>query len=53
MANMTFKTNILPNSNLEYNLGSTTKQWNIYGRLFTMIRKNEERRFLFKLNFDY
>ena len=35
MANMTFKTNILPNSNLEYNLGSTVKKWNIYGRLIT------------------
>ena len=33
MANMTFKTNLLPNSDLGYNLGSTTAQWNIYGNL--------------------
>ena len=33
MANMTFKTNLLPNSDLEYSLGSTTAQWNIYGNL--------------------
>ena len=33
MANMTFKTNLLPNSDLGYSLGSTTAQWNIYGNL--------------------
>ena len=33
MANLTFKANLLPNSNLGYNLGSTTTQWNIYGNL--------------------
>ena len=34
MANMTFKTNLLPNSTtLEYSLGSEDKQWNIYGEL--------------------
>ena len=33
MANMTFKTNLLPNSNLEYSLGSATKQWVIYGNM--------------------
>ena len=32
--NMTFKTNLLPNSTtLEYSLGSEDKQWNIYGEL--------------------
>ena len=33
MADMIFKTNLLPNSDLEYSLGSTTAQWNIYGAL--------------------
>lgn len=34
MANMTFKTNILPNSTTkEYSLGSLTNVWNIYGDL--------------------
>ena len=34
MANMTFKTNLLPNSTtLEYSLGSETQKWNIYGNL--------------------
>ena len=38
MANMNFKANILPNSDLTYNIGSTTAQWNFYGHLKT----NEE-----------
>ena len=33
MADMTFKADLLPNSNLEYSLGSTTAQWKIYGNL--------------------
>ena len=33
MANMTFKANLLPNSDLGYSLGSTTQQWMIYGDL--------------------
>ena len=33
MANMTFKANLLPNSNLGYSLGSSTQQWAIYGNL--------------------
>ena len=33
MANMTFKTNLMPNSSQEYNLGSSEKKWNIYGDL--------------------
>jgi len=33
MANMTFKANLLPNSDLGYNLGSSTTGWNIYGKL--------------------
>lgn len=36
MANMTFKTNILPNSDLGYSLGSSENpqaRWNIYGNL--------------------
>ena len=33
MANMTFKANLLPNSNLGYNLGSSTQKWNVYGDL--------------------
>ena len=33
MANMTFKTNILPQSSLSYNLGSSSLQWNVYGTL--------------------
>lgn len=33
MANMTFKTNLLPNSNLGYSLGSSDLKWNIYGDL--------------------
>jgi len=34
MANMTFKTNLLPNSTtLEYSLGSENQPWNIYGEL--------------------
>ena len=40
MANMTFKTNLLPNSDLEYSLGSTTAQWNIYGKLFGELGNN-------------
>lgn len=31
MANMTFKTNILPNSDAGYSLGSSDLHWNIYG----------------------
>ena len=31
MANMTFKANLLPNSDLEYNLGSSDKKWIING----------------------
>ena len=31
MANMTFKANLLPNSDLEYNLGSSDKRWIING----------------------
>ena len=30
---MTFKTDLLPHQNLTYTLGSTTAQWNIYGKL--------------------
>lgn len=30
MANMTFKANLLPNSDLEYSLGSADKRWKIY-----------------------
>lgn len=36
MANMTFKTNILPNSDFGYSLGSSTNpqaRWNVYGNL--------------------
>ena len=33
MANMTFKANLLPSSNLGYNLGSSDKKWNVYGIL--------------------
>ena len=33
MANMTFKTNLLPNSNLGYSLGSSEQKWNVYGDL--------------------
>ena len=33
MANMTFKADLLPSSNLEYNLGSTTQEWAVYGIL--------------------
>ena len=31
MANMTFKTNLLPNSNLGYSLGDSTHKWKING----------------------
>lgn len=31
MANMTFKTNLLPNSNLDYSLGDSTHKWKING----------------------
>ena len=31
VANLTFKANLLPNSNLGYSLGSSTAQWNVYG----------------------
>ena len=33
IANLTFKSNLLPSNDLEYNLGSATQQWNIYGLL--------------------
>ena len=33
MADMNFKANILPNSDLGYNVGSTTAKWNFYGHL--------------------
>ena len=34
MANMTFKTNLLPNSTSgEYSLGSSEQYWNIYGKV--------------------
>lgn len=33
MANMTFKANLLPNTDLGYNLGSSDLKWNIYGNL--------------------
>ena len=35
MANMTFKANLLPNTDLGYSLGSSTQNWLLYGRLFT------------------
>ena len=31
MANMTFKANLLPNSDLGYSLGSSDKKWTVYG----------------------
>ena len=31
MADMTFKANLLPNTDLGYSLGSSTQRWNIYG----------------------
>ena len=34
MANMTFKANLLPNTNLGYSLGSDNQRWNIYGDLY-------------------
>ena len=33
MADMTFKANLLPNSDLGYSLGSSTQQWQLYGTL--------------------
>ena len=33
MANLTFKANIIPNSNLGYNLGSSDTKWKIFGDL--------------------
>ena len=33
MANMTFKANLLPNTNLGYSLGSETNLWNIWGNI--------------------
>ena len=33
MANMTFKASLLPNTDLGYSLGSSSKKWNIYGNL--------------------
>lgn len=42
MANMTFKTNLLPNSDLEYSLGSAsnpTARWKIYGEVQPLISK--------------
>lgn len=33
MANMTFKTNLLPNTDLGYSLGSNDYKWNIHGEL--------------------
>ena len=32
MANMTFKANLLPNTDLGYSLGSENQRWNIYGK---------------------
>ena len=42
MANMTFKTNLLPNSDLEYSLGSAsnpTARWKIYGEVQPLMSK--------------
>ena len=33
MANMTFKANLLPNTDLGYNLGSSSLRWKLYGTL--------------------
>ena len=40
MANLTFKSNLLPSSDLEYNLGSITQRWYLHGTADSAVADN-------------
>jgi len=42
MSDMTFKTNLIPDSNESYNIGSDNKKWKIYGRNYGTISHNKD-----------
>lgn len=42
MSDMTFKANLIPDSNESYNIGSDSKKWKIYGRNYGTISHNKD-----------
>jgi len=42
MADMTFKANLIPNSNESYSIGSDSNKWKIYGRNYGTISHNKD-----------